>query len=161
MLLNQQEKKRKEDKSKKYIKTIIIAVLILDAVLCVVVMERVLTVPSSAQIAKIDNESFHQQKFKSAAGSSTAKPVLNLGSHGMLWHVLIQQGRKSSLMTSSLPAATTSSEQDHDNAMFGSEHISLNTTQLSVLQEEPMAASVKVCYINIMVKWDNLERSLL
>jgi len=47
-------------------------------------------------------------------------------------------------MTSSLPAATTSSEQDHDNAMFGNEHVLLSTTQSSVLQEEPMAASVKV-----------------
>ena len=36
-------------------------------------MERILTVPSSAEIAKIDNESFHQQKFKSGTNSSTAK----------------------------------------------------------------------------------------
>ena len=58
-------------------------------------------------------------------------------------YVLIQQGKKSSPMTS-LPAATTSNEQDHDNAMFGCEHVSLSTAQSSVVQEEPMAASVKV-----------------
>ena len=40
---------------------------------CVVMMERILTVPSSAEIAKIDNESFHQQKFKSGTNSSTAQ----------------------------------------------------------------------------------------
>ena len=44
----------------------------------------------------------------------------------------------------SLPPATTSSEQDHDNAIFGSDHISLSTTKTSVVREEPMAVSVKV-----------------
>ena len=45
------------------------------------------------------------------------------------------------------PPATTSSEQDHDNAIFGSENISLSSTTSSVVQEEPMAVSVKVMYI--------------
>ena len=48
----------------------------MNNVLCVVVVERILTVPSSAEIAKIDNESFHQQKFKSVAGSLTAKVTI-------------------------------------------------------------------------------------
>ena len=48
-------------------------------------------------------------------------------------------------MISSLPVSTTSSEQDHDNAIFGSEHISVNTTKSLVVLEEPMAVSVKVC----------------
>lgn len=114
---------------------------------CVVVMERILTVPSSAEIAKIDKESFHQQKFKSAAGSSAAK-VYNLYCCNMLWFIAWwiykQQGKKSSPMTS-FPTATTSNEQDHDNAIFGSGYISLNTNKSSVVQEEPVAAPVKVC----------------
>ena len=40
------------------------------------VVERILTVPSSAEIAKIDSESFRQQKFKSVAGSSTVKVTI-------------------------------------------------------------------------------------
>ena len=47
------------------------------------VVERILTVPSSAEIAKIDNESFRQQKFKSVAGSSTAKVTIATG-----WNVV-------------------------------------------------------------------------
>ena len=50
----------------------------------VVVMERVLTVPSSAEIAKIDKESFHQQKFKSGMKSSTAK-VCHLDCRNVSW----------------------------------------------------------------------------
>ena len=46
--------------------------------MCIVVMEKILVVPSSSEIAKIDKETFHQQKFKSAAGSSTAKVCLQL-----------------------------------------------------------------------------------
>ena len=42
------------------------------------------------------------------------------------------------------PLATTSSEQDHDNAIFGSEHISFNTTKSLAVQEEPVAVSAKV-----------------
>ena len=45
----------------------------------------------------------------------------------------------------SLLSSATSSEQDHDNAIFGSEHISVSTPKSSVVQEEPMAVSVKVC----------------
>ena len=48
----------------------------MNNVLYLVVVERILTVPSSAEIAKIDNESFRQQKFKSVAGSSTAKVTI-------------------------------------------------------------------------------------
>ena len=51
--------------------------------MCVVVVERILTVPSSAEIAKIDKDSFHQQKFKSAAGSSMAK-VYHLDCHNVI-----------------------------------------------------------------------------
>ena len=66
--------------------------------------------------------------------------------HGSLVGMCVteQHGKKNSSMMSSLLAATTSSEQDHDNAIFGSEHISVSTTKSSVVQEEPMAVSVKV-----------------
>lgn len=55
--------------------------------MCVVVVERILTVPSSAQLAKIDKEGFHQQKFKSDAKSSTAVKVSSLDRtcYMMLW----------------------------------------------------------------------------
>ena len=118
----------------------------------VVVTERVLTVPSSAEIAKIDKESFHQQKFKSGIKSSTVK-VCSLDCSDGSWLgtcVTEQQGKKSSPMISLLPAAATNSEQDHDNAIFGSEHISVSTTKSSVVQEEPMAVSVKVCVYMLM-----------
>ena len=52
---------------------------------------------------------------------------------------------KKSFLTTSLPTVTTSSEQDHDNAIFGSELVSLNTMKSPVVQEDTVAVSVKVC----------------
>ena len=48
-------------------------------------------------------------------------------------------------MVSTLPVVTTSSELDHDNAMFGSERVSLSTAKSSVTQEKPLTVSVNVC----------------
>jgi len=93
MLLDQQERKRKEDdKSRNFINTMITVLIIQCCVVCVVMEERVLTVPSSAQIAKIDNEGFHQQKFKSAAGSSITK-VHNLGQQVSIFSIMDSWGQ--------------------------------------------------------------------
>ena len=58
------------------------------------------------------------------------------------------------------PLATTSSEQDHDNAIFGSEHISFNTTKSLAVQEEPVAVSAKVyayTYLKITVSYQTFS----
>ena len=52
---------------------------------CIVVVERILTVPSSVEIAKIDNESFRQQKFKSVAGSSTGKVIIAIACNAVTY----------------------------------------------------------------------------
>ena len=72
MLLDQQEKKRKEEEQSNEV----VDFPVMNIILYIVVVERILTVPSSAEIAKIDSDSFRQQKFKSVAGSSTAKVTI-------------------------------------------------------------------------------------
>ncbi|XP_065887003.1 serine/Arginine-related protein 53-like [Dysidea avara] len=110
MLLDQQEKKKKEEEQMK--------------------MERILTVPSSKQIASIEKEGFHQQRFESAlrATKTTTKD-------------------KSSSETTPFPTISIS-EQDHDSAIFGDKDVTVSNVSKPPEEKKSQPAVVSATQLS-------------